>query len=648
MKFPRLNIPRIGEYKILLYRILLAYVFYFIARFLFYIYNAHLMSMESPWQFFRLAYHGLAFDTTSILYINSLFIVFSLLPLLVNTTRIYQKILFILYFTTNLIAYATNFIDFIYYQYNFGRSTVAVTESISHESNRLSLFAHFLIRYWHVVLLFILCWALWVWAYKKMKLIAETARPTLKYFLVSLIAFALIVVACIGGIRGGDFDMSTRPINLVDANRFVTKPAQANFVLNTPFAIIRTMFSNNFSKVNMVSEATINSLLVPVKEYHNNPKTTPNVIIFILESNAKEYSGAFNTGMHIPGYKSYTPFLDSLAPHSLVFNNAYANGYKSIHALSSVLAGIPSFKDAFTSSPFPNQPTESLVSVLKSEGYTTSFFHGAANGSMGFLGYSNILGMDKYFGRTEYNNDADFDGTWGIWDEPFFQYFKTELSKQKQPFFSTLFSVSSHEPYVVPKQYEGKFPKGDVNIHQCIGYTDYALRRFFTEAKKEPWFNNTIFVLVGDHSNTIHYPEYAEEMNANSVVMLLYSPTEKYKGIDSSLTQQIDIYPTLLDITGYDKPFRSWGRSLVGDKNIPPFVIRYSSLLYQFMTEKYTCTFDGQKAVGFYAREDKALHNNLIAHRNGAMDTAELRCKAFVQDYMERLIDKRLSGLSNR
>jgi phosphoglycerol transferase MdoB-like AlkP superfamily enzyme len=88
--------------------------------------------------------------------------------------------------------------------------------------------------------------------------------------------------------------------------------------------------------------------------------------------------------------------VDSLAQHSLIFTNAYANGYKSIHAMSSVIAGIPSFKDAFTSSPYPKQKTESLVSTLKNEGYSTSFFHGAPNGSMGFLGYANILGFDHY------------------------------------------------------------------------------------------------------------------------------------------------------------------------------------------------------------------------------------------------------------
>ena len=347
--------------------------------------------------------------------------------------------------------------------------------------------------------------------------------------------------------------------------------------------------------------------------------------------------------MNIRDYVGYTPFVDSLAQHSLIFTNAYSNGYKSIHAVSSVLAGIPSFKDAYTSSPYPQQKTESLVSTLESIGYKTSFFHGAPNGSMGFMGYANILGVDKYYGKTEYNNEADFDGVWGIWDEPYFQYFNQTISKETQPFMATVFSVSSHEPYKVPKKYENKFPKGNANIHQPIGYTDFALKQFFKKASRESWYNNTIFVLVGDHANTVWYKEYLMEFNRHSVAMMIFSPGRKYSGVNRDFAQQIDIYPTILDMIGYQKPFRSWGRSLVGDNNVPPFVVRYASNMYQFMSGNYICTFDGRKTIGFYDKNDKAMQRNLIGSRNPEMNLLETRCKAFIQDYMERIIDKKLS-----
>ncbi len=634
---------RAEEYKVLFYRIALAYVFYFLARLLFTLYNSDLIQIDSIADFIALSYHGLAFDTTAIMYVNALFIVFSILPLTVNTKKSYQKFLFYLYFATNIVAYSTNFIDFIYYRFNFGRSTVAMTDSIAHESNKGLLFLNFLVNYWHVFLLFFVVIFLWIYLYRKVNIKYEPIGFNWKYGLNSVFGFLLISTLCIGGIRG-DFKKSTRPINLIDASRYVKNSAQADVVLNTPFAIIRTLFANSFKKVNFVSQSTIDTLIRPIKHYKNNPPTKPNIVIFILESNGREYFGSFNKDRNIPNYKGYTPFVDSLAQHSLIFTNAYSNGHKSIHAMSSILAGIPSFKDAFTSSPYPKQKTESLVSTLESEGYSTSFFHGAPNGSMGFLGYANILGIDNYFGKTEYNHDADFDGVWGIWDEPFFQYFNTELGKQKQPFMSTLFSVSSHEPYKVPKKYEGKFPEGDVNIHKTIGYTDFALKQFFDNAKTHSWFQNTIFILVGDHGNTTFYDQYKKEGNKNSVAMMIYSPNEKYVGVNNDFAQQIDLYPTILDMIGYQKPFRSWGRSLVGDTKTKPFVVRFSANLYQFMSGNYICTFDGKKAVGFFDKNDKALTQNLIGKRNAEMNEIELRCKAFIQDYMERVIDKKLTS----
>lgn len=633
--------PRFQEYKVLFLRILLVYLFYFITRVLFYFYNINLIKVDGFSDFFILYYHGLVFDTTAILYVNLLFIVFSILPLWINTQKNYQKGLFYLYFTTNLIAIATNFIDFIYYRFNFGRSTIASTETLSHESNKFLLFSNFFLHYWHVFLLLIVCSVLWIFLYKKINIQEERIIKKTSYFVGSVICFLIISTLIIGGIRG-DFKKSTRPINLLDASRYVKSSSQADLVLNTPFAIIRTMFSNNFKKENFVTKAQIDSLIIPVKQYKNNLPTRPNVVIFILESNGREYFGSFNKNEKIPKYKGYTPFVDSLAQHSLIFTNAYSNGWKSIHAVSSVLAGIPSFKDAFTSSPFPKQKTASLISTLKSIGYSTSFFHGAPNGSMGFLGYTNILGVDNYYGKTEYNNDADFDGVWGIWDEPFFQFFNKTISTKKQPFMATLFSVSSHEPYKIPEKYNGKFPKGDVNIHKCIGYTDFALRQFFNKARHESWFKNTIFVLVGDHGNIIFYDEYKKELNRNAVAMMIYSPDEKYKGVNTDFAQQIDIYPTILDMIGYEKPFRSWGRSLVGETKIPPFVIKYAQNVYEYMSGDYVCIFDGKKAIGFYDKNDKDMKINLIKNRNSQMDLLELRCKAFIQDYMERVIDRKL------
>lgn len=642
---------RLSEYKLLLYRILLAYLFYFFARVLFYVFNAGLLKVTSFSEFLRLCYYGIPFDTTAILYVNMLFVVFSILPLKSATTQGYQRFLFYLYFGTNLVAYATNFIDLIYYKYTYARTTAAVMNVIEHENNMTKLMLSFVVDFWYVFVLFFVFAALWIWAYKRIR---PDFKPymskNLHYYGFSTAGFLLIAALIVGGIRGGDFSKSTRPINLLDASRHVKNIVHSDIVLNTPFALIRTMFSNSFAKTNYpgLNDRVILEKVMPIKQYHNHPFTKPNVVIFILESNGREYYGAFNKKAHIKDFKSHTPFLDSLANHSMIFTNAYTNGRQSIHGMSSVLAGIPSFKDAFTSSPYPKQKIESIVSTLEGIGYHSSFFHGAANGSMGFLGFSNILGIDQYYGRTEFNDDSQFDGFWGIWDEPFLQFMKQKLDQEKQPFFSSVFTVSSHEPYIIPDQYKNKFKEGDVPIHKCIEYTDYSLKRFFQEAQKSPWYKNTIFVMVADHGNTTFYKEYRRPIERFAIPIMIFKPDSEYVGVDEDLAQQIDIYPTILDMIGYPKPFRSWGRSLLDKKTQEPFVINSTGSLYQFSKGDYICIFDGKKSLGFYDKNDKALQHNLIGQRNAQMNDLELRCKAFIQDYMDRVVGQKLDPLNKK
>lgn len=632
---------RTNEYLALGYRLLLAYFFYFISRLLFAIFNWNLLQINSVGEFFRLSYYGLAFDTTAILYVNALFILLSILPLTINTSKPYQKGMAILYFICNFIAIAFNFIDFIYYRFTFSRSTMNIFESVEHETNKGRLFMDFLVNYWYVFVLFFVCAGLWIFLYSLVKVKERKYLNKKLYFITSIIAVCVITTLVVGGIRG-DFKKSTRPINLVDANRHVKQFVQANVVLNTPFAIIRTVGTSSFQLMHFMPQNEAEALAQPFKQYNRNEPSHPNIVIFILESFSREFIGAFNKENNIKNYVSYTPFLDSLSEKSMIFTNAYANGYKSIHGMSSVFAGIPSFKDAFTSSPFPNQNIESLVSILNNEGYDTSFLHGAPNGSMGFLGFGNILGIKNYYGKTEYNNDADFDGVWGIWDEPFLQFMNRTLSKKKQPFMATVFSVTSHEPFQVPEKYEGKFPKGNIQMHQVVGYTDYALKKFFEAAKKEDWFQNTIFIFTADHDNQSDYEEYQSGLNKQAVPIIIYQPGGSLEGVSDQWAQQIDIYPTILDMIGYKNRFRSWGVSLLGDDKKAPFVVNYLDNTYRYASGNYICVFDGKQAVGFYAKEDPQLKNNLIGHRNTEMNQLEKECKAFLQDYFYRIIERKL------
>ena len=639
---------RTNEYLVFLYRIFLAYAFYMIARVLFFLFNRDIIPIENTSEFLSFLYYGIAFDTTAILYVNLLFILLSILPLWINTNKNYQKIVFYIYFITNIIAYSTNFPDMLYYPFSKTRLTTASFAVIENENNKGTLLLTFLGMYWYMFILFFLLVAVWVYFYKKIQ-IRPIKIGKKSYFISSLFFFIFFGLLTLAGIRGGDLATSTRPINILDASRHVTIAAQADMILNTPFTLIRTIGKNKgFREYNFVSEDYIQKNIKPIKEYHREVNHKPNIVLFILESFGKEYWGCMNTRENIPNYKSYTPFLDSLAQHSYVFDNAYCNGWQSIHGMSSMLAGIPTLKVAYTSSPYVKQPTQSLVSIAKEMGYDTSFFHSAPNGSMGFLGFSNILGFDHYYGKNEYNNDADDDGHWGIWDEPFFQYMCRTYSEKKQPFLGTIFTLSSHHPFQIPKQYEGKFPKGNLEIHQCIGYTDYALKRFFECAKKQPWYNNTIFAFVNDHPNQTYYDLYKEPITGRGAAIMFYSPNPNLipKQVNSDIAQQIDIYPSLVDLIGYKKPFRSWGRSVFANRpDETPRAFISDALMYQMMQGNYTYIIDETgKVNGVYKKEDGALKNNLL----GKEDNAEIQkgikdLKAFMQDYMDRIINHKLS-----
>ncbi|WP_312765170.1 sulfatase-like hydrolase/transferase [Epilithonimonas sp.] len=631
------------EFFALIYRLFLVFFFYQIARLLFWVFNKNLIKVDGISEYFNLSYYGTAFDTTAILYVNAVFILLSIIPLVINTKKGYQIFLFYWYFITNGIAYSLNFGDMIYYRFSQARLTSAAIEVGKHENNLGRIFWNAVFQHPFVVIWFVVVLFVWIFLYKKVEIKDEKPSNWIVYFVSTIISLCLITTLVVGGIRG-DFKHSTRPINLVDANKHVSNPLQANIVLNSVFSFFRTIGTNNFKLVHFVDEKFIDQEIKPYKLYHREVEGKPNVVIFIMESFGKEYSGAFNKNTNVKDFVSYTPFLDSLADQSLIFTNAFANGRQSIHGMSSVLAGIPSLTDAFTSSPYSNQKIQSIVSVCNDMGYDTSFYHGAPNGSMGFQGFGNILGFKHYFGKTEYNKDEDFDGIWAIWDEPFFQYFAKNMGK-KQPFLSTLFSASSHDPFKIPEKYNGKFKKGTLQIHEPIQYTDHALKKFFETARKQTWYQNTIFVITADHTNQINYPEYQKAMNRFAIPLLFFSPNPKYhlKGINDRFAQQIDIYPTLADLIGYNKKIRSWGRSLLSDKNEDYMIVNSDAINEQMIIGNYIYIFNGKDVTGIYEKSDLALSNNILSKNLNAEQILGIeKTKAWYQDYMDRVINRKL------
>ena len=631
---------RIQEIKALFYRILLVFLFYTIFRFLFIYFNYDLLDLNSNMKIIDLALAGLRFDFSAIVYINSIFIFLSIIPLPYTTKRLYQKLLFVVYFVFNGIGMLMNFIDFGYYRFNLNRIMSNFFEVIKYETNKKTLFFHFFYTHFNLVLLYIILFFIWVYLYKKISIQPSKILKLKNYIFSSIIFFFSIILISIIGARGGDLKKSSRPITIIDAMNNVNNPVHADIILNSPFTVIRTINQDEFKLRKKFKDEEILKLLKPIKKYSKKSSSNPNVVLFILESMSREYWGSMNTDNNIDNYISYTPFLDSLAKHSLVFSNAFATSRKSIHAMPSIIAGVPSFEVAYTSSRYSKQKIESIVSVANKLNYDTSFFHGASNGSMGFLGFSNTLGYKNYYGRDEYNNDKEFDGYWGIWDEPFLQFMKSEIDKKQSPFLSTVFTISSHEPYVIPSKYDGKFKKGSIDMHQCVGYTDYALKRFFNESKNSDWFENTVFIFTADHGNQSYYPYYEKIINRFASPIMIYKPGSDLIGIEKTLASHMDIFPTIAQIMGYNESFRSWGRSLISENNEDPFVINYfGGGSYFMMDERFICIHNGEKAKGFYSLNDQNLENNLIENKNDLMKNLEKKGSVFLQDYFNRIIN---------
>jgi len=474
---------------------------------------------------------------------------------------------------------------------------------------------------------------------------SEFEKSPWVFYPVSLFLMVFAMLLSIGGARGA-FINSTRPITISNALEKESKPIETAIVLNTPFSLIRTINRIRFERVEYFTDEEIKKIYTPVHQgaAKGNFKAE-NVVILILESFTKEVSGALNSDLENGKYKGYTPFLDSLIKHSYTWEYSYANGIKSIDAIPSVIAGIPSLVQPFVLSRYSLNDMESLASLLKRKGYSTSFFHGAPNVSMGFKAITKFLSVDQYFGMDEFGDDVTDKGYWGIHDEPYLSYCADALGNLPRPFFASVFTLSSHHPYIVPPQYSDRFLGGSNNpVYRVIQYSDMALQKFFAKASKTDWFNNTLFVLVADHSlSPIDHEKYKSAIGLFSVPVIFYKPGSSLVGHDSSLVQQIDIFPSVLGYLDYDEPWFSFGINRFNPDE-KPFVINYFNGLYQYLEDDYLLQFDGVKALRVYNyKNDITLKNNLIG-KNPAVDEALLkRLKAFIQQYNNRMIDNQLS-----
>jgi phosphoglycerol transferase MdoB-like AlkP superfamily enzyme len=451
----------------------------------------------------------------------------------------------------------------------------------------------------------------------------------------------LVAYLFIGAVIGG-FKHSTRPITLSNAGEYVKYPRETNLVLNTPFSIFRTVGKTKIQKVKYFEdEKELASVFNPVHLPNDTVAFKPeNVVVILLESFSKEFFGAFNKDK--PGYKGYTPFLDSLIQHSKTFQYSFSNGRKSIDGPPSALASMPSLGVPFVLTPYANNKFNSLATTLGDKGYHTSFFIGHPNGAMGYTSFTKLAGFQHYFGLDEYGNAGDSDGLWGIWDHKFLPFFARKVNEFPKPFFTTLFTLSSHHPFKLPQEFEGKFKGGNKPILKCIEYTDYSLRELFKTISKEPWYKNTLFVFTADHcSSDIIFDESRTNWGYYSVPVIFFKPDNSLAEFSQNISQQADIMPSVLGYLHYDKPYFAFGRDIFREDR-EPIAFNYNDA-YNIYEGEYLLTFNGEKTIGLYNFvQDKMLTKDLKAERLDVVERMERKVKALIQQYNNRLIENRL------
>ncbi len=632
--------------SVLIIRLLLVLLLMVATRLMLYFLHTSLFPGINLSKLLYYAFAGMRYDIVALLYANSLYFFLMVLPFRFRRKRAFSIVADTVFYISNSILLIPNFADTAYYPFSLKRMTIDIFKYISTGDDTANMMPQFLRDYWYLVILLLTAIFIIILVVRQTRISSRyVLQKQTNYYLTQtasmLVFFALFVL----GVRGG---IQLKPVGILSASQYA--PSQETpVVLNSAFTLMRSSGQKGIQRVTFFkNETELNRIFNPDKNYLSAdslgnilPMQKKNVFIIILESFSGEHIGALNHQLGNPK-SDFTPFLDSLAEKSLVYEG-FANGKRSIEGIPAVLASLPTWMtEDFIGSQYSSNNFNSLASILKSEGYNTSFFHGGKNGTMGFDAFCNSAGFDAYYGKNEYPDPADFDGHWGISDEPYLQYIAKKLNSIPQPFLSAVFTLSSHHPYKVPEKYKNKFRKGPLEIQETIMYADYALQKFFEKARTMPWFQNTIFVITADHTSEAYQAFYQNRVGQYFIPILFYEPQNGHAGHQGIVAQQTDIMPTILDMLHYPKPFVAFGGSLLRG-NEPRFSLSFLNGNYQLIQDGYAWQTDLNTSNDLYNFEhDSLLLKNVYFSKKNSASERDRLLKAVIQQYNNRMIENKL------
>ncbi|PYF82948.1 phosphoglycerol transferase MdoB-like AlkP superfamily enzyme [Marinomonas alcarazii] len=617
------------------------FIGYILTRFYFLAANSGYYVSEPAGDVILALIHGLRFDLSAIALLNApllllLFVSIWFRVLLATN----MKLIFCYLFVVNVSAVVINFIDTVYFPYTGRRSG---PEVFSMANDVVSQLPELIFVYWWYLLGTVLIY--WIYFAIFRKVIRRLPAVCLNWFVVVLVLIILAFLLILAG-RGG---FQSKPIRALNAYSYPSS-SLGSLVLNTPFSILKEDAEklervHYFESEDDIKKVLDNSKSADVTvNKDSSPITKQNVVILILESFGLEYFGPPY------GLKPYTPFIQELAEKGRFFPNGIANGRRSIEAVPSILAGIPSLMpEAYMRSPYQSNTAYGLGEIVKQYGYSTAFFHGAKNGSMYFDSTTYRFGFDKYFGQDQYPDQSQFDGQWGIFDEPFLQFAVDELDKLPKPFMSGIFTISSHPPYTLPEQYQDAIPDGEIPMHRVVRYSDMALRKFFESAARKDWYKDTLFVLTADHTSDNFDPRFASSLGRHQIPIILYQPDNNIEqGVLDEVAQQIDIPATIIDYLNLPEKDKilPFGRSLLTRNNQADAVIKEEDAYWLISQGKYVkLSMDESVPVKTGDLPDTFIKPE---HQAKSVDLVQLerRLKAYIQIYTNGLIDNSLYSFS--
>ncbi len=613
------------HYKLLLKRVGLALLVLMLTRFLFLFMNPATFSGAIPDLFVA----SLRYDitTTSILLIPV--VLLHLFPVKLNNTTAWQGIISFFQILACSLAALFNCIDAAWFSFTQKRTGFDFFALITTGDDVGNNIGQYLLDYWYVLVFWLLLVALVVGIEKrnrkKVYAFAATNPSSGNPVLKTVVALGLVVLNIIG-FRGG---LQLKPLSLQAAARMV--PASSiPLVLNTPYTIIKTMGRSTLTDPQYMSVQEAEKVFAIHQSIRNDSATVrKNVVVIILESFSFEYISYYSPD------KKTTPFLDSLMRHSHAWPNTFANAKRSIEGIPAVVASMPNLMDqAFINSAYNITRINSLASLLKPDGYTSGFFHGGNNGTMGFDNFSRLCGYENYYGRNEYNGpDSDYDGQWGISDHAFYHFMIGELNKWKQPFTATFFSLSSHHPYFIPPAFRKQVPNDFTPVQKGVFYADLSLRRFFAEARQQPWYANTVFIITADHSGPSSIPYTAGKAGAFHIPLVIVNPADSNPFIHPETAQQTDILPTALALSGYNGAYTAFGRNLLTTND--GWAVNYSNNYWNILNDHFLVVFDGAEITHIFDRSDLLEENNLLSTQKTNPEVLQLvkRLKAVIQQF---------------